>query len=239
LLNIRKIFSLEFVGMIFMAAIVLFVFVKSLPALLVTSMLPSRGTDLFLPFGPILFALAGWTAIEPAYEWQKRRGHAVSNNRLALALGTIGASLLYLLFVVAIIVSAETVTEDTLSGLGGGAVILQQLLAWLGIFAIWTSYMPIGIEIRKSLHNDLHWSSRLSLLALLLVPPFLVMIGLRDFLSVMGLVGGVFLSAQYILIALVSRRAILLGGVRRLALDGLVFLFALAAIYQVWQFILH
>jgi hypothetical protein len=56
-------------------------------------------------------------------------------------------------------------------------------------------------------------------------------------LIIISLAGGVFLSAQYILIISVARRALKLSGREKILLDILVAIFACAVVYEIVMFI--
>ncbi len=193
--------------------------------------------DLFLPFGVILFSLAGWTAIEPLYVSSQRGGSSGPYWKQSLALGTIASAALYLVFVFGVLGTAPWVAPDTISGFLGVPGWQKFVLAVLGLFAIWTSYEPIALEIKHALQNDLKWKRVPALVFVAFAPLILVFAGLDDFLKVVGLAGGVFLSLQYLLILLVARRVLRLPGFQNSALSVASLVFILGAIYEVYYFV--
>lgn len=194
--------------------------------------------NILLPFGPILFALAGWTAVEPVYEYSKKHGLSLKESFSGLNKGTMLSALVYVSFVVSILISVPAVTPDTLSGLMGWPVLGIVLMMILAFFAIWTSYVPIGLEIKKSAEKDLGWSKWWSSVLVFGLPPVLMILGLDNFLSVIGLVGGVFLGLEYVLILWVGKKILHPRGGQKILVNALVALFALAAIYEIWVFVL-
>src|SRR6185312_1068239 len=110
----------------------------------------------FLPFGVILFGLAGWTGIEPAYESRKKGGRKYAPWR-ALAIGTFAAATLSLMFAAGVLGSASHITTDTISGLSDWPLWKRDALALLGLCAVSTVFMPIAREIKNSLEKDLRW----------------------------------------------------------------------------------
>jgi amino acid permease len=240
-LSDRRVVSLELAGIVCTSAIIIFIFVSAWPNITfagVPAVNAASAANLFLPFGAILFALAGWTSIEPAYESRKRFG-AASDPWRALAFGTFFVALLYALFVAGILGSAPAVAPDTVSGLAAWPVWKKELLAVFGFLAIATVYMPISREIRNALEKDLRWGKPASRALILLLPVALVLLGLNNFLVVVGLVGGLFISLQYLLIVSVGRRALVLSRVKRIALDLVAAVFVVAAVYEVWTFVVH
>jgi hypothetical protein len=113
------------------------------------------------------------------------------------------------------------------------------MLAILGLIAVGTVYLPISREIRNSLEKDLHWNKFLARGIVLFLPLAFVALGFNNFLAIVGLVGGVFVGLQYLLIISVGRRALVLGRVRKFFLDLVAAVFVIAAVYQVWTFVVH
>ena len=230
--------DLELLGISCTSAIIFIIFFSAFPQITFAGVPAVNWNNLFLPFGAILFSLAGWTSIEPAYESRKREGRWPEPWR-ALAGGTLFAALLYIMFAAGIIGSAPNITADTASGLFAWPFWKRELLAILGLVAVSTVYLPISREIKNSLEKDLRWNKIVARLLIVFAPPFLIWLGLDNFLVVVGLVGGIFLSLQYLLIISVGRHALKLSAVKKFFLDLVVFVFVLAAIYSGYSFVVH
>jgi len=235
--GLRPFVGAEVVGAVLMVAIILLAVVlapsveRAVPALKVQ--------DMFLPFGAVLFALAGWTAVEPVFRWRRKFPSARFSPVSAMGVGTGVSALLYALFAFGILSSANVVTTDTVSGLtnwGGGQHIL---LALFGLFAVWTSYLPIGLEVKSALEKDLSWKPWAAVAATVFVPLLLVVAGLRDFLSLVGVAGGVFLSFQYLFILAVARKALALSKTATLLVTFIMTVFLAAAVYEVYMFVVR
>lgn len=188
-----------------------------------------------LPFGPLLFALAGWTAVEPALAAvRNERGHRIPT----LALGTSTVAILYFLFALALGSTGGDVTPDTLTGVLGVLPSWQvSLLLVAGVFAILTSYLPMNLELKNALRRGLGWRRSNAFTAALFLPYFLVLAGFNSFLAGVELVGGVFIAAQYVAILQVSRKALGLRGWHRRMANAVSVLFAIAAIAHVIGFV--
>ena len=197
--------------------------------------------NLFLPYGVILFALAGWTAIEPIYD--SYRGHSTGRGFLKrgfqFGLGTFGAALAYLFFVVAILSGAAEVTSDTVSGLSNWALWKVQVLGFLGILALLTSFWPIGLEIKNLITKDLRWPRGLARGVILFLPIALIFLGLKSFLGVVSLVGGVFLALQYFFLVVVGAKVIQARGLKKWGLYLISLVFLVGAVYEVYYFVLR
>jgi tyrosine-specific transport protein len=232
----RHIVGLELAGIICTSCIVILIFVTAWPHVVFAGIPMINTKNIFLPFGVILFELAGWTGIEPAYESRKRGGRKYDPWR-ALATGTFVAALLSLIFVTGILGSATHITTDTISGLSSWPIWKRDVLAVLGLCAVATVFMPIAREIKNSLEKDLKWKKTYSRGLIILLPIVCISLGLNNFLVVVGIVGGVFLSTQYLLIVSVGRRALTLSGAKKFLLDVVAGVFVVAAIYQIYSFI--
>jgi len=238
LFGLKRLVLSELLGGIVMAAIIFFIFTSAIGGESIHEAPRTRPEHILLPFGAILFSLAGWTAIEPILE-AKERTAKTSGLRTAMAWGVILSAALYALFVFGIFYSAPAITDDTLSGLAGWPPWRINLLFLLGLFAIWTSYVPISVEIKNALVYDIRTHRGLAVIVVVCAPLLLYLLGLQNFIAAIGLAGGVFLSLQYMLIVLVARRTLPLRPVARYVAHALVLIFFLAAVYEVYTFIVR
>lgn len=236
----RRSISLEAWGIVLMAAAIVFIFFSSRPEGAFARLAPVDLKNFFLPFGAIFLALAGWTAIEPVYdiEEKSKKGLAVFGQPyLAIVCGTVLTALFYVMFVLGILGSVPAVTPDTISALAGWPRFKLAIVAVLGLFALWTSYLPIGLEIKNSLESDLNWKPRQGVLVAAVLPLFLFFSGINNFLKVIGLVGGVFVGLQYLLIVLVGKKILRPRGVKKFLYNLVSAIFVLTAIYEIYYFI--
>lgn len=230
--------ALELAGILGTTVVIVLIFVTALPHVNFDGAPIVDPKNLFLPFGAVLFSLAGWTGIEPAYE-SRRRAKRKSDPWIALAAGTIFAAILYALFAAGVLGTATHITPDTISGLGNWPAWKRDIVAVLGILAVATVSMPITREIRNSLEKDLRWNKLGSRVLIIFFPIVCVLAGLNNFLTVVGLVGGLFLSTQYLLIIFIGRHALALSPGKKFTVDTIAFIFIVGAVYQVVSFIVH
>ncbi len=237
-LDDRYVMDLELFGIACTSCVILFIFLSAWPNITFAGIPAIEPGNFFLPFGVILFALAGWTSVEPAYESRKRLGIRGGPVR-GLAFGTFFVAILYVMFAAGILGSVPVVSPDTASGLTTWPVWKKEILAIFGLLAVATVYIPISREIKNSLEKDLRWSKFAARSLIVLLPIFLIGLGFNNFLVVVGLVGGLFLSVQYLLIISVGRRALILTPVKKFLLDVIALAFIIAAVYELWIFIVH
>ncbi len=232
LMKLSRFVGAEFIATFFKISIVVFVFFAgrgnsfSVPAL--------NAENIFLPFGAILFSLAGWTAIEPMFEW--RRKNRDKKALPGLALGTTISAAAYLIFVAAILSSGIAVSSDIFSGSSSWPAWELNIFVLLGILAVWTPYLSISLEVKNEFQNDLHIPASLSLAAVFFLPPLIFMSGFFNFIGAISIAGGVFLALQYIFIILVAKKIIGLSGGKKFFANLLLLLFLAAAVYEVYYF---
>lgn len=234
LFRLRRLVLSEIIGGACMALLIMFIFLNVIGSANGTSVPLVNLKNFFLPFGAVIFSLAGWTAIEPVFRYQKKAGVRAPQ---ALGWGTACAALLYAIFTVAIVNSTDHITPDTFSGLAGWPYWKLQLLGWLGLFAIWTSYVPIGLEIKNSLQKDLRWPARLAIACVFFAPPLLIFLGFNNFIEAIGVAGGVFLSLQYLLIALIAKRVLRFTKQENFFVACIAALFLTGMLYELFVFV--
>jgi len=167
-----------------------------------------NGVLFFLPYGVILFALAGRTAIPSVVNYFREKKDDLKKVKLPIILGTLIPVVVYLLFVCGVVGLSGQVSEDAVSGLVGNVpVFVLYLLGVLGFFSLWSTYIMLSQEIRKSLEEDFRFPGVLSGLVVVLVPLVLYFLGFNNFLMLAGVVGGIFIAFEGILIVLMWLKA--------------------------------
>jgi amino acid permease len=238
-----KIAGLEIIGIALIAFAILFIYGSGHPAAAFLNMPLAVEKNFFLPFGAVLFSLAGWTSVEQVYELARPKtedGNQFDPKIFGVfVVGTAFAGLLYWLFALGVIGSGAQVAMDTISGIAGWPVWRKDILALVGLLAVAVVSLPLSREIRGALEKDLRWNSIASRLAIILLPLATVLLGFNNFLTIVSVAGGVFLSAQYILIIAVGRRTLTLAVREKVLLDTLIVIFIWAAIYSLWSFIVR
>ncbi len=240
--KLSRMIGLEVWAGLILAGAVIFLLLEAEPLSTPVQIQAFSSSNLFLPFGAVLFALAGWTAIEPIYDSSKKRLELTNfKTRIwQFSFATFGAALIYLIFVLAILGSSSSITTDTISGLQNLPGYELAILLVIGIFAIATSYLPFGREFESLAIKDLKFSRLVSLVLVLAVPVGLVFLGLKNFSEVVGLVGGVFLALQYFFIVLVGRKVLEIRGfLKKLGFYSAAAIFLLGAVYEVYYFVIR
>ncbi|MEK7125253.1 MAG: aromatic amino acid transport family protein, partial [Patescibacteria group bacterium] len=189
-------------------AIMAATFVVGMPHINLENLSTVNSTFWFLPYGVLLFALAGLTSL-PIQRDIMRGQERHLRTSIVVAVGIVAT--LYLLFALTVVgISGDVTTPDALSGLleflGPRMVILGSLF---GIFSITTSFLLLGTAMLEILHLDYRIKRVWSWLLAVAPPALLFMAGLRTFIDVIGLVGAVAIgieSAIYVVAYLRARR---------------------------------
>jgi len=164
--------------------------------------------NIFLPYGAVLFALSGRVAIPAVVSYFQKIGQPLVKVKKPIILGTLLPAFVYFLFVLGILGLSGVVSEDAVSGLIGQ--IPQGVLMLVGIFgliSLWSSYIVIGLDVKNSLKFDLKFPKILAGLTVIISPLFLYFFGFQSFLTLVSLIGGVFIALEGIFIALMWLRA--------------------------------
>lgn len=159
-----------------------------------------------LPFGPVLFALAGRPAISSIIDYFDRNNIPAEGIKKAIWFGTFVPALVYFLFAVGILKISPAVAEDAVSGLV--FYIPHFFLAIIGIFglfSLWSSYTIIAREIKGIFELDFNLPYLIALVGVIFLPLIFYFAGLRNFLVLVSAAGGIFLAAESILVVLMRR----------------------------------
>lgn len=202
-------------------------------------------SDIFLPYGVVLFALSGIFAISEIRELLKMDG---KRYKQLIVWGSLIPVVIYLIFTVLVVgISGTGTSEEALHGLvahlGAG---ITRLGAVFGIFAIATSYLVIGSNLKHTFEYDWHMKRIFSALSATFIPVILFILGLQKFIQVISFSGAIFGAIMGIFVVLIYQKAILSGdkepgyvlNVPKFVLWGLVALFALGGVYEIIYLIL-
>ena len=196
---------------------------------------PTDIAGIFLPLAPVLFSFSGRSAISSIREYFLSGNYPKKSFKRSIVLGTFFPIIVYAAFVVgATMLSSGGVAEDAVSGL----VLLPHgyllMIGVLGLFSLITSYVFLGMEFKGIVENDLKFPRIAAALAVLAVPIVFYMVGLNNFLTLVGLAGGIFLAVESALVIMMRRAATL----RRKPYDFILMAVFLAAIiYEIAAFI--
>ena len=231
--DIKVIAKVEFWVLILLVFLLFFILLQGIPQFKMSPIFFSNFkfqiSNLFLPYGALLFSLWGIGLIPQAEEMLLGRKH---NLKKIIIFSTISVSAFYLLFIFLILgISGTATTQTAIDGLAnffGRGVVAVALLA--GTLATLTAFIAQGTILKKVLAYDLkikHWQA---FIMTCFTPLILLLLGLKAFLPIISFVGGVLLGIDGILILLMYKK---IGGKNIIVYPlSLVFLFGI--IYEIF-----
>lgn len=162
--------------------------------------------NLFLPFGVILFALQASPAIAEAHALLPQDPKKFKK---ALIIGTLIPILAYMLFAVATVgVLGLSTTPLVSTALGDKfGMWIKFLINTFAIFAMGSGFLGLGLAMKQTLIWDWKLSPFLSVILVITAPLTFYLVGWHDFLKVIGLIGGVLLGLEALMLVFIYLRA--------------------------------
>lgn len=204
----RSIAKAEFVmNVVLLASMLLFVSL-ALPKTNL-GLLPAMDVRFFfLPYGIFLFALSGGSAIPELVDLLKTPSEKRSLRSIIITCFFLVAAL-YLVFALVIAgVSGSATSPDAIEGLGRalGSFVVS-LGSFVGLFAIATSFVVLLEYLKHLCAYDYGIRPAVSFVCAAGAPLALFLLGLQEFISVIGITGVVMGVAEGILILVIFQKA--------------------------------
>ena len=243
--GLRTVKVIELVMTLVVAFVVILLAAWAAPDIALSHLVTSGDwTQMFLPYGVILFAYYGASAVVVAHTIV---GKNQTMYKRVLVIASVIPIILYTLFTVVVVgVTGSATTEVATVGLG--QVLGPAVLIFGNVFAfaaMATSFLALGTALRETYEWDFKWNPMAAWAATIAVPLVVFLLGVRSFIQVIGFTGSLFLSVETVLFVLMYWRARRLGDVpaQRLHLRAaplvsavLLIVFAIASIYSMWEF---
>lgn len=159
-----------------------------------------RIDEAFLPYGIVLYAYGGLTAIS---EVKAIAGGEPRLVRRSIVAGTLMAAALTILFVTSVVGAlGPGTTEEAVGGLNmkfGGSLPLIGAIA--GFFSILTSYIVFSEYLKSQFNKDFHWPKPVAVAAATVIPLTLFFLGVRSFGAVIEFIGALLIGLEGIFVA--------------------------------------
>lgn len=192
---------------------------------------------LFLPYGVILFSLWGIPLVP---EIEEMLGEKKQLIKKIIPIAILIPILVYFLFIYLVLgITGSETTESSIVGLGKFlSPGLMNLGFFFGILTTFTSFISLGLTLRKVFWYDLKIDKNLAWLITCFVPLAIFLIGIKNFILVISFVGAVMFGIDGILILLMyyklrSRTA----KIKSLLIPPLVLVFLGGIVYEIIYFI--
>lgn len=206
--GIKAIAKIEFWGLVLFFIILLVMFFRGKSSIVIENLFLSSDTShIFLPYGIILFSLWGAALIPEVEEMLEGAGRK-ETLKWVIPVAILIPMVVYLFFIYLILgITGPQTTESALTGLknvlGDGIV---SLVIIFGLLTTFTSFISLGLTLKKVLWYDLKLTKNLAWLITCFLPLILFLIGIKNFIPVIAFVGGVMLGIDGILILLMYRK---------------------------------
>jgi len=163
-------------------------------------------TQMFLPFGVVLFAFLGSAAIP---EMREELINHRKDMKKAILIGSCIPIIVYLLFAAAVVgVSGKDTTEIATIGLGQnlgeGMIILSNIFAML---TMTTAFIALSLAIVEVWNYDYKLKRKFSLWLTLSIPLIAFLLGIKSFINTIGIVGAFAGGIEGILIVMMMMKA--------------------------------
>ncbi len=244
--GLRTVKVVDFVLSLFILGIIVVITLWSAPHIQVDALSYTDLAHLFFPYGVVLFAFHGINTIPEAHELLRNRDTDFKKAIIIAGVITIVAYLLFALSVVG--VTGVQTTEVATIGLGNA--LGKHMFLFGNIFAViamGTSYTMSALALRDSLRWDYGMPTGAAGVLVTGIPFLLFALGLRSFIMVLDVIGGVFISFEMLLALLIYWKAKHAGDLRksRYNLHYSVFVlmlmivgFSIGALYSVHKLLL-
>ena len=201
--GIKIIAQIEALGLLLFFIVLIIIFIRAYPLIKIEEfLLPPAKLDLstlFLPYGPILFSLWGAALIPEVEEMLDKDKRLLSK---IIPIATFIPIIIYMFFIYLVLgITASQTTESALTGLGdylGDGIV--SLALFLGVVTTFTSFIALGLTLKRVFWYDLGISKNISWLITCFPPSIIFLLGLKSFITVISLAGGVMLGVDGILI---------------------------------------
>ncbi len=186
---------LEVIMSAFVASIMVLIWYVAFPHVDPKNLLYMKFDEAAHVYGVLLFALSATVVVPEVRQVIKSQERSFPKVIIIANLFTIVVYALFTLFVLG--VTGKGTTEVATIGLGNfigpSMLVIGNILAF---FTITTSCLTIGLAVRRVFQFDYGFPRWKSLLATTLVPLIIFISGFRDFIQVLGIVGGLGLGLQ-------------------------------------------
>jgi len=204
--GIKIISKVEIFDLIAFSIILILIIVKGFFQFKIKNLFPSPDfSQLFLPYGPILFSLWGADLIP---EVEEMLGESKKLLPKVILISVLVPIIFYLLFTFIILgITGQNTTETALIGLEnfmGKEIAL--LLLFFGVLTTFTSFIALGLTLKKVFWYDLKMEKNLAFLITSIFPLLLFLIGIKRFIPVISFVGGIMLGIDGFLILLMYKK---------------------------------
>ncbi len=201
----------ETISLILIVMLIAVFFVLGIPQLNLAHVPLINVSQLLLPYGVLLFALSGASAVPEIYSYFQKKSLTPKdiNFKKPIIWGSVIPALLYLIFCLGAIglLGAQNISVDLVPQLISINPLLGIVTDLLGILLILTSYFILSLNFKNSLFFDLHIKQWVAWLIAIFLPLILYQLGAHDFIKVISFLGAVVLGIESLITFLIHKKA--------------------------------
>jgi len=232
--GVKTVAKVEFWGLVLFFAILFLIFFESKTLLVVENLFPTPDmSHIFLPYGVVLFSLWG-AALIPEIEEMLREAKRIFKKVIFLSFLITILFYLFFIFLILAITGSQT-TPSALAGLSdvldNGVVVFALCF---GLLATFTSFIALGLTLKKVFWYDLKIPKNLSWAMTCFVPLILFFLGFQNFISLISFIGAVFLGIDGILILIMYKK---IKPKKAFLIYPLVLIFTIGIAYELFYFL--
>jgi len=210
LFGLKFIAPLEILMSIFLVLIVILVLIIGFPYINYSNLKTIDFSNFFLPYGVIFFSLLGQVAIPEIKEILEDNLYKIKQ---VIIFGTIIPAIIYFLFAFTVVgITGRNTSKEAIEGL---KYFLHSpylnLGAIFGILAVGSSFLVLGINLKKIFWYDYNINKYISWILVISVPFLAYILNLRDFIKVIGSTGACFCAIQAIILIIMYHKAKKMG----------------------------
>lgn len=200
--GIKSIAKVELFAFLLFLAILFYLLAQGHYFLAPKNLFNFQSSELFLPYGIILFALWGAALVPEVTEMLKKKTKSIKK---VIFLAILLSTLVYLFFIILIAgISGELTSKDAISGLKYFFPDTVMAIALsFGVLTCFTSFITLGLTLKKVFWYDFKIKKDFAWFLACFSPFFLYSLGIKDFIKVISLIGGIMLGIEAILIILI------------------------------------
>lgn len=242
LAGLRTIAQFEFFMVLFFTLIVFLVFGFGFPKIELQNLATLFNQEFwFLPYGILLFAFAGFSAIPIQRELVKSKAGILKK---AILWGSLIPVVLYLVFALSVVgISGDTTSPDVISGLREFFDYrIVSLVSLFGLLAITTSFLALSVALIETFRLDYGFRRFNAWATTCFIPFILFWFGVRNFIEVISLAGSVAIGIEGMILVSMYKAAKKSGSrepeyslnLPAWVLNGIIVLFAIGAVYALF-----
>jgi amino acid permease len=203
MIGIRLIGISEILGVALIIILIFGYLFLGLPGLKIQNFTGFNASNFFLPYGILLFALSGGSAVPEIFSYFKNKGISKEqiNFKTPIIWGSVVPTILYLLFVIGAfgLFPGKVIPVDLAGALMNINPILAVATTILGLILILTSYFILGLGFRNILFCDLKLKKTLSWLIPITLPIILFFVQNKGFITIIGFLGAFILAIETVI----------------------------------------